>query len=208
MGCLSSVAVARRLRPADRAYNRRAASLSERDAGPFWCRFVQYALRLVGVVVVLSLTPVTAVSSQDVQQDKFSDWNRIETIGAGVRTKVRLLESRSSEYVIVKGRFSSFSESSIILVLNDGSTQSIQRESVRVVRVRRSFFKRRLGWIVGAGAAALSCALATCDADITPLFIPIFTASYAAPAGLVACILSPNRLVYRSNGSVGQPPLE
>ena len=165
-------------------------------------QFAQYVPRLVALLVVLSLTPVPAVSSDDVQKDARSDWSRLETISAGVRTKVRYLDAGTSEDIIVKGHFSSFSEISIVLVLKDGFTQSIQRDSVQFVRARRPFLKRRIGWIVGAGAAALSCALASCDADITPSFIPLITASYAGPIGLVACLLSPNRLVYQSNLSV------
>lgn len=165
-------------------------------------RLAQNMARVVGALIVLALTPAPAVSSNDVKQDARSDWGRLETIAAGARTKVRFHEGGAAESVIVKGHFSSFSETSIVLVLKDGVTQSIQKDSVQFVRVRRPFLKRKAGWIVGAGAAALACALASCDADITPSFIPIFTASYAGPIGLLACFLSRTRLVYRSDLSI------
>ena len=187
---------------ADRANDGRGAPTGGSHQVASRWQLTQYMLRLVGVLVALSLTPVPAVSSDDVKQDARSDWSRLETIAAGARTKVRYLEAGTSEDLIVKGHFSSFSETSIVLVLKDGVTQSIQKDSVQFVRVRRPFLKRKVGWIVGAGAAALACALASCDADITPSFIPIFTASYAGPIGLLACFLSRTRLVYRSDLSI------
>ena len=162
---------------------------------------MQYALRLVGVLVILFLVPVATASNDDVQLDKFSDWNRIETIPAGVRTKVRFLDDGSSKYVNTKGRFSSFTETSIVLELKDGTVRAIQRETVQDIRVRRPFFKRKVGWIVGIGSAAVFCAVWTCDGDITPVFMPIFTATYAVPLGLAGALLTPTRLVYRSSVS-------
>lgn len=188
--------------PADRANDWHGAPPGESHPVASRRQVAHYMVRLAGVLAALTLTAVPAVSNDDVQQDARSDWSRIETIPAGVRTKVRFHEAGASKSVIVKGHFSSFSETAIVLVLKDGVTQSIQRESVQFVRVRRPFLKRRVGWIVGLGAAALSCALASCDADITPSFIPIFTASYAGPVGLAACFLSRTRLVYRSISSV------
>ena len=188
--------------PPDRANDGRGPSPGGSNSVWSQWQVPQYMIRLVGLVVALTLAAVSAVSNDDVQQDARSDWSRIETIPEGVRIKVRFHEAGASESVTVKGHFSSFSETSIVLVRNDGVTQSIQRESVQFVRVRRPFLKRRIGWIVGLGAAALSCALASCDADITPSFIPIFTASYAGPIGLVACFLSRTRLVYRSPSSI------
>lgn len=201
MDCVLSVGATWRLEPVGRADYERAGAPCERNPGIMRCRFVQCLLRLAGALAALYLIPVPAVSNDEVQPDKFSDWNRIETLSAGVRTKIRFLEGGSSDDVIVKGRLSSFNETSIVLMLDDGGTQSIQRDSVRVVRVRRSLLKRRMGWIAGAGAAAIACALATCDADITPIFMPILTAAYAAPIGLVGCLLSPTRLVYRSSAA-------
>ena len=198
MGRLLSVAAAWRLRPVGSANYGRAGALWEHDPDILRWRFVQRMSRLGGVLAVLSLIPALAASSDDEQQNARSDWSRIETIAPGVRTKVSFLESGSPRPVDIKGRFSSFSDTSIVLVLNDGTTRSIRKESVRAVRTRRPFMKRRIGWIVGGAAAALSCALATCDADITAAFIPIFTAAYAGPAGLAACLLAPPRLVYRS----------
>lgn len=198
---LQQAAARLRLRPADRADHGRVRVLRELSLDTLRCRFVEYALRLVGVLVILSLVPVAAASNGDVQQDKFSDWNQIETIPAGVRTKVRFRDDGSSKYVNAKGRFSSFSETSIVLVQKDGTTRAIQRESVQDIRVRRPFFKRKAGWIVGIGSAVIFCAVWTCDGDITPVFMPIFTATYAVPLGLVGALLTPNRLIYRSSVS-------
>ena len=198
---LLRTATERRLRPADRADHGQVGAPRERSPDTLRCRFMQNTLRLVGVLVILLLVPVATASNDDVQPDKFSDWNRIETIPAGVRTTVRFLDDGSSKYLNTKGRFSSFSETSIVLELKDGTVRAIQRDTVQDIRVRRPFFKRKGGWILGIGSAVVFCAIWTCDGDITPVFMPIFTATYAVPLGLVGALLTPTRLVYRSSVS-------
>lgn len=155
--------------------------------------------RFSWITLALFLIADPAHSSEDKQLIKFEDWNSVQELATGVRTHVRIFKSnvQAGDSRKIKGRLVSATTVSITLLTKEGTTRTIQRDSIQTVRVRRPFMKRPAGWILGVGVAIVACATGACQ-DITPLFVPLVLSAYAVPAALAGFFITPPKLVYRA----------
>ncbi len=151
----------------------------------------------------LSLTlSLGAVFAQDTQNlPKSSDWNRIPAISPGMVTRVKILKNEAiAGERIVKGFFSSSTDTSITVLFRDGTTRTIERGVISTVRVRRPFKKRTTGWVIGLSTAVIAGYLyaGPGTGDISPAFKFIMPALITAPAAVGGFFMMPTRLVYRA----------
>lgn len=155
--------------------------------------------RVSWTILALFLIADPAHSSEDKQLVKFEDWNSVQELVPGVRTRVQILKSnvQAGDSRKIKGRLISTTTLSITLLTKEGETRTIPRGSIQTIRVRRPFMKRPAGWVLGVGVAIVACATDACQ-DITPLFVPLVLSTYAVPAALAGFFIMPTKLVYRA----------
>ena len=77
-----------------------------------------------------------------------SEWSNVQSIAPGGRVRITLLDKQiPQDQRRLKAVFASADESSVSVVLPDGSTRMLEKQAVRRVAVRRPLLKRRAAWI-------------------------------------------------------------
>ena len=79
---------------------------------------------------------------------KKADWSRVQAVPHNTKTVVRLYQDAAPRgNRKIKGRFVSATADSVMLVLKDGQTRTVDKQAVRKVLIHRPFGKRWQGWV-------------------------------------------------------------
>ena len=134
----------------------------------------------LALLLLLSLLPSCAAKHMP-------DWSKVQALSPGVITRVQLDKNEApSGGRKIKGFFSSATDTSITLLFADGRTRTIEKRTVRTVRVRRPFKERYTGFVIGAAVAVGTGILYGGPGDYSlsaKFLIPIFITVPATVAG-------------------------
>ena len=109
------------------------------------------ATGLMLLLTVIGLSPVAEAGGTWIRRD----WSKVQRITSGARTRVRLYKDRAPGGIQkVEGQFQSASTEAIILLLPDGQTLTLRKQSVEKVLVYRPIKKRYQAWITAAATSA------------------------------------------------------
>lgn len=148
--------------------------------------------RAVGVSLVLVLLMTSNVPEAVAGFRVKRDWSRVQIVTPGTRTTVLLYKDRAPRGKRkIKGVFHSARSDSVTLLLPRGRKQTIHKQDVRRVLVRRPFRKRYQGWIAAGASGAYTVPMVLHPgADLSPkgrlLVSALFMAAPTAFAFLVA----------------------
>ena len=96
------------------------------------------------------LPAIASAQTANSQKPGSSDWNRVQTLSPGVATRVYLANDEAPKgNSMVKGRFSSATDTSETIWFRTGQTRTIERSLVSTVRTWRPLKKRYAGSIAG-----------------------------------------------------------
>lgn len=153
-----------------------------------WRLFRQSAT--MGLVLLLTMIGSSPVAEAGTWIRR--DWSKVQRIAPGARTTVRLYKDRAPGGIReAEGQFQSASTEAIVLLLPDGQTLTLRKQSVEKVLVYRPLSKRYPGWITLGVSTGISIpTVAKSGSDVEPwgklLLNGLFIGAPTAIAFLVA----------------------
>ena len=120
---------------------------------------------------------------------KKADWSKVQAAAPGTKTQVLLYKDEVPAQVgkmkdsfnparQIRGRFDSATANSITLLLKDGQTRTLQKQSVRKVLTHRPFSKRKPGWIALGVAFGVMQTLLSMSASVDNVSASTMAALY------------------------------
>lgn len=134
----------------------RKTDLGDRFGSPVEAAVRTGTIRALQVLVLIGAT--LAIPLECLGKDRLnrSEWSNVQNVDPGRRVRITLLEKQiPRDQRRLKAAFASADESSVSVVLPDGSTRMFERQAIRRVAVRRPLLKRRTAWIATGVVAGL-----------------------------------------------------
>ena len=135
--------------------------------------------------LVMVLTSAFLLPAEEPKLRRNNRWENLETVKPGSKIIVRIDKSyRDTFGKTLKGKFASFDDTSMTIQLNGSQSQTIPKEAVRRLIVRR----KGAPWAPWAGLAigsAIGIGLASNAGDFTTSGAALVGTAYFGPPGLV-----------------------
>ena len=134
----------------------RETNLGDRFGSPVEAAMRTNIIRALQVLVLIGVTLAIPLECFGKDRLNRSEWSNVQNVDPGRRVRITLLDKQiPRDQRRLKAVFASADESSVSVVLPDGSTRTFERQAIRRVAVRRPLLKRRAAWIATGIVAGL-----------------------------------------------------